>query len=105
MAHEGFAFSRHFLSPLNSLYIRAVPVMSTRRQNLSMEIYTRGMGVRTIKWADEQDYNAGRQYLLEIGALLTPDQPAFCYLKGPEQLELLSEFRKAQRESRRRARS
>lgn len=65
--------------------------------NLEMEIYADG-AVLTLTWANEQQYQLGKKYLTDLGALwfdrpsATPD---FVYLENRQQLKMLYDFQKS----------
>lgn len=78
---------------------------SSEPPSLKMTIYTAGTGVEmTLAWASEDDYQAGKKFLKDIGALDFPsdrvrhDKPEYFYLQSKEQLESLYEFRQSLRE-------
>lgn len=74
---------------------------------LDMEIYTAFNGVQmTIAWADEAEYQAGKEFLIGLGAFDIPfaatraDRPEFIYLETEQQRDALFEFRRSLREKR-----
>lgn len=74
--------------------------------NLKMDIYTQATGVQmTIAWADEEEYQLGKKFLMDMGASCGQSserrdkKPAFFYLENDQQLESLYEFRRSLREN------
>lgn len=69
--------------------------------SLEMDVYTASTGVEmTIWWANEEDYQKGREFLTRMGANCGPPEknrkkPEFFYLQNLEQLQSLLEFRKS----------
>lgn len=72
--------------------------------SLEMDIYTQSTGVQmTIAWANEEEYQLGKKFLTDMGALDFPsdevrrEKPEFFYLENRQQLEALFEFRRSLR--------
>lgn len=73
--------------------------------NLEMEIYAGGPEL-TLAWPDEQQYQLGKKFLIDMGALWfdrPDDRPDFVYLETREQLKLLFAFQKSLDEKQRKA--
>jgi hypothetical protein len=77
---------------------------------LKMEIYAGGL-VLTLPWPDEEQYELGKKFLAEMGAMIFEEhersstlpiplggRPMSAYLKTREQLWKLFEFQKSLRE-------
>jgi hypothetical protein len=65
--------------------------------NLEMEIYAGGPEL-TLAWPDEQQYQLGKKFLIDLGALWfdrSDDRPDFVCLENTEQLKLLFAFQKS----------
>lgn len=68
--------------------------------DLEMRISARGTGV-TLAWANEEQYQLGKKFLMDRGALFFPPHdglPEFVYLEERQDFTALLEFRKALRE-------
>lgn len=93
------------LDQLRKLLERRRP-RSSDPPSLEMDIYTQATGVQmTLAWPNEEDYQLGKKFLIDIGALYFPsdeeprrDKPEFFCLENREQLESLFEFRRSLRE-------
>jgi len=75
--------------------------------NLKMRIHSEANTLRmTIAWADEEEYQLGKEFLTEIGARcrqsgdVTGDEPAYYYLETKQQYDALLNFRQSLREKR-----
>ncbi len=75
--------------------------------NLQMDIYTADIGVQMmVAWANEDEYQLGRKFLVDIGALEFPSddargtKPDFFHLQNEQQLDALLRFRKSLRDKR-----
>lgn len=74
--------------------------------SLKMDIYTQATGVQmTLAWRNEDEYQLGKKFLIDVGALYFPsgeeprrDKPEFFCFENREQLESLFEFRRSLRE-------
>jgi hypothetical protein len=66
--------------------------------NLKMDIYAGGLGL-LLAWADEEQYQLGKNFLTDRGALFfAPSReggPEFVYLKEKDDLSALLGFRKS----------
>jgi hypothetical protein len=71
--------------------------------NLEMNIYSAVTGVQmTIKWASEKEYQLGKKFLIDQGAVFAGSSdgkmPEFFGLETKQQLDALLEFRRSLRE-------